>query len=80
MVPQDVIQQITSDDRLQVPFYVKLGEFLAMPEKQQYIKGAMNLSDAEYGILAYQMDTCLLFWLYAQAFNLLKLVDPLLNP
>ena len=77
MVLQEIIQQITSDDRLQVPFYVKLHESLSLPEEQQYIKVSMNLSDTEYGNLAYQMDTCLLSWLYAQALNLLKLVDPL---
>ena len=36
MVPKEIIQQITSDERLNVPFYAKLGEFLAMPEEQQY--------------------------------------------
>ena len=35
MVPKEIIQQITSDERLNVPFYAKLGEFLAMPEEQQ---------------------------------------------
>ena len=35
MVPKEVIQQITSDDRLKVPFYERLGEFLAMPEEEQ---------------------------------------------
>ena len=78
MVPEEIIKKITSDERLKVPFYAKLGELLAMPEEeQQYIKVAMNLSDAEYGNLAYQMDTCLISWLYAQALNLLKLVAPL---
>ena len=35
MVPKEIIQQITSDERLNVPFYAKLGEFLAMPEEEQ---------------------------------------------
>ena len=43
MVPKEIIQQITSDERLNVPFYAKLGEFLAMPEEeQQYMIELVN--------------------------------------
>ena len=37
MIPKEIIKKITSDERLQVPFYAKLGDFLAMPEEEQQI-------------------------------------------
>ena len=44
MVPKEVMQQITSDDRLKVPFYENLGVFLAMPEdEQQYMIELVNV-------------------------------------
>ena len=46
MIPNEIIQKITSDERLQVPFYQQLGDFLRMPEeKQQYLVELVNDTD-----------------------------------
>ena len=46
MIPEEIIQKITSDPRMQVPFYADLADFLRLPEEnQQYLVELVNDTD-----------------------------------